>query len=346
MKEKCTYHLLRMGQLKGMMPLVFMVCVCTPASFAQDVHLSQVYQSYMLFNPAATAGGDYDYRASLHYRKQWGAVDKGYGTKGLLGEASFFKGKGNTNFLGVGLQVFSDKSGGSLLKTTSVKGSAAYHIATDRFNRLSFGMALGYEHRSIDMSGLAWDEQYDGLSYDPAAPTGENVASYNRGYVDGSFGWWWWHSQEVDWKLGYAVHHFLQNRSFLDSPSDRLYMKQNLIFTLRHALPYIRMNYDAMISRQSGAMEAQIGFRTEYRLGMDSKYTNMNTSSAIFAGCHYRVGDAIIPTIGFEYEREFSAYLSYDLTFSSFNRVVGLGGGPEISLVYTNVGSGQRIKIK
>lgn len=315
-------------------------------SLAQDVRLGQFYQSYVTQNPAATAAGDQDIRAALHYRKQWGSISKGYGTNGASAEVAFLKEKGNTNYLGVGLYVLNDKAGKSQLQSLDIKGSVAYHLATDRYNRLSFGLALGYQQRSISFSDLAWDSQFNGINYDPTLPANETFASQSKGFVDASFGGWWWHSAEVDWKLGYAVQHFLQNRSFLDGPKDRLFLKQNILFALTQKVSYFKINYDLLVNRQAGAMEITGGFRAEYRIGMDSRYTNVNTSSAVYAGCHYRLGDGLIPVVGFEFERMIAAFVSYDLTMSRFSDAVGIAGGPEISLVYTASNSGQRRKLK
>lgn len=101
---------------------------------------------------------------------------------------------------------------------------------------------------------------------------------------------------------------------------------------------------DAMVQRQAGAMEI-VGFaRGEYRFGAESRYTKENNSSAVFLGCGFRAASAIIPMIGFDWERRLEVGLSYDIMLLGITQATTFAGGPEIAVIYRYV-TDKRIKI-
>lgn len=76
------------------------------------------------------------------------------------------------------------------------------------------------------------------------------------------------------------------------------------------------------------------GLLMSYRMGFDSRNTNVNKSSAIMWGVHYRVGDAIIPSVHYEYRRKLRFGLSYDINLSKLTPASYARGGFELSLNY------------
>jgi hypothetical protein len=76
------------------------------------------------------------------------------------------------------------------------------------------------------------------------------------------------------------------------------------------------------------------GVLISYRMGYDSRNTNFNKSSAIMWGVHYRVGDAIIASVHYEYHRKLRFGLSYDANLSALTPASTVRGGFELSLNY------------
>src|ERR1035437_2225124 len=89
------------------------------AASAQDIHFSQFYMSPLTLNPS-TAGAYKDINASTNYRQQWQAVSSPYQTFAIAGDMRLLKAKWKSGYLGVGLNVFSDKAGDGSLSTTQV----------------------------------------------------------------------------------------------------------------------------------------------------------------------------------------------------------------------------------
>ncbi|MBL7943713.1 MAG: PorP/SprF family type IX secretion system membrane protein [Flavobacteriales bacterium] len=301
----------------------------------QDIHFGQFDQALWNYNPAAAADFSASWRVGMHYRKQWGSINKGYGTRALVAEKSFFRKRSNTNYLGVALNVAQDKRNLGSVSHFDGSGAVAWHLATDRYNRLSMGLRIGYVQRSIDFTGLAWDAQYDGVTYNAAADNREQVASQSESIFDAAFGFQWWHSHDVQWKIGYARHHLGGRFDYLAGSQNQLSARHTLHGWLQQKTSILLFDYHLMVQRQSGAMEITAGMIGSYRIGNDSRYTGIYASSSVQAGCYYRYGDAIIPTVGFEWQRNFALYLSYDITLSAWKKAVGIAGGPEFVLRYS-----------
>jgi len=303
---------------------------------AQDMHFTQFNLLPQLYNPGRIGLFDANLRASAHYRKQWASAGKGYGTQGAQVEGALVGSGPSGDRLGVGLIVLSDQAGKAQLKSLLIKTGLAYHIEMSGKDRMSLGMQLGYIQRSIGIDGLAWDAQYNGTEYDPSLPSQENpyANTVDRG-IDLGAGMNWSHkSRESEWYAGYGFRHLGQNQTALINGADRLPIRQTVQAGAMTRLPFVWLYTDMLLQRQKGAMEIAASLRAEYRFGSDSRYTDIYKSSAIQTGVYYRYADAISPMIGFEWKRVMAISMSYDIPLSKVRRIVGLSGGPEITLVY------------
>jgi hypothetical protein len=72
-----------------------------------------------------------------------------------------------------------------------------------------------------------------------------------------------------------------------------------------------------------------------YQLSDASKYTKLKNSSAVSFGLYYRLKDAIIPMVQFEYQ-SFALGISYDYNTSKLSAGTNGNGGFEISLRFIN----------
>lgn len=299
---------------------------------AQDPHFTQFFLTHQLYNPAVTGTFDEDVRASAHYRQQWRSAGNGFTTSAINAEGNFLRRSGQ--YFSAGAFVLTDQSGNANIRSTQVLASGAFHLKVSNKNSMSAGMQFAMLQRSMDIAGLRWDAQYDGIQYDPTLPTMETMENSMIRRYDVATGVNWRHEGKYTYQVGYGVRHFGQDLSVMGGGPDRLPIRQVLMGRVDRNISFGRLRYELLVQRQRRFMEITMGGRCEYRFGQESRYTKNNTSSAVFAGCYYRFREAISPVVGFELKRFLSAYISYDIPISGVNKIVGIGGGPEFSVIW------------
>ncbi|MCB0760711.1 MAG: PorP/SprF family type IX secretion system membrane protein [Flavobacteriales bacterium] len=313
-------------------------------AIGQDYLLSQRFQIVHQVNPAKVGITDTDFRCGLAYRNQWAAISKAYSTGVAHYDMPVLKKRTGGPYLGVGAMVVSDKAGKSRLGTFEFAGTVAAHLPANDYNRLSTGLQVGISQRSINTEGLAWDSQFNGVGYDPTLPSGEVVQLEKRNFVDFALGMEWHHKKKQDYHLAYAVYHYGQNQAFLRS-KDRKFLRHT--FQAQYTFKISKTEWDIeLISQlQKSTLENTLGVRMRQRMGMDSRYTDNMTSSAIHAGLYFRYGDALIPMLGYEFERMFTAWFSYDINVSRLHIASRYQGAWEIHIMYTGWLKKRRVKL-
>lgn len=313
-------------------------------TLAQDIHLTQFTNATQLYNPSLTGQYEQTLKASLLHRRQWRSIGNGYQTNGLDAQYKILSLYGK-NYIGTGLMIFQDKAGIADMRTFMVKGSAAYHMVMSSKNLLSAGLQLGYVQRSINPEGLAWDAQYNGFSYDPSMDDKERFVNQSKGIVDVGAGMNWKHKGDFTISAGYSVLHTRQQIAMLARSSDKYSLRHALSFHLAQRVQQTDVKLDALVQRQAGALEVIVGGTLDYRIGDDSRYTNVRTSSVIRGGVFYRYNDAIHPFVGFQYKRTAMFSFGYDIRVHKLSNVPGLAGGPEISIAYLGTVGRSRMKL-
>src|SRR5690606_23765854 len=112
---------------------IYLICILAffvPASlWGQGLHFSQYYNAPLLLNPANTALlPDHDYRAVANYRSQWGRVPVPFSTIAASADFQAFRNMNETNWMGIGGAIFSDRAGNGNLALTNVQLTMAYHV--------------------------------------------------------------------------------------------------------------------------------------------------------------------------------------------------------------------------
>jgi hypothetical protein len=197
----------------------------------------------------------------------------------------------------------------------------------------------------MDFDGLAWDSQFNGVSYDPTLDNRERFITNTRSFVDIGAGFHWKHRKKRRFDLGYALYHANQQITMVARGDDRMKVRQVYKAAWIKRYEHIDMKYDALVQRQGGANDVMVGVTVEYRIGDESKYTNVRTASLARAGMYYRWKDAISPYIGFEYKRFAAISLGYDIRLAKMPYIDGRAGGPEISLTYMGMPERKRMKV-
>jgi type IX secretion system PorP/SprF family membrane protein len=303
---------------------------------AQDIHFSQFYETPLLRNPALAGIFTGDYRIQTLFRDQWNSFNNAYRTGSLSGEYKWAIGKAN-DYLTTGLEILYDKAGTAALTTTEAMPALNYHksLSNEKPMYLALGFMGGVVQKTLDISKVTTNSQYNGTAYDPALPNGETILTPSIHYIDGALGISFNTAFGADYKntlyLGVAYFHLNRPKnSFYTNPTVELDPKV-IVSAGVHTIinDYLGFTIQADHSQQGPFHETIGGVMVSYKLGEDP-----DNSEYIFNfGSYIRWGDAIIPVIKLE-SNAFTVGLSYDVNISSLSTVSEGRGGFELSLSY------------
>ncbi|MFB6455083.1 PorP/SprF family type IX secretion system membrane protein [Chitinophaga sp. Hz27] len=324
-----------MKYLYGILLFTFGV-LFTPALVAQDIHLSQFYETPILRNPALIGIFNGDVRVQAVYRNQWNSVTTAYQTGTLSGEIKFPVGQGN-DYLTTGLQFTYDRAGTSKLQSTQVFPAINYHksLNSDKTSFLSLGFMGGYVQRQFDPNNMTFDNQYTGGRFDPTMPTGEEgkLALRGYGYLDAGFGLSYNSviREDVNYYLGVGYYHFQGSKvSFYADKTIQLQPK--LTFNAGISIPL-----DERVKVVAEYNQLHQGTYSEYIGGAMLRYALMDrgleSTRGIYGGLFLRWNDAIIPTVKLDMDK-YELGMSYDANISQLRTASQSFGGFEISLVF------------
>ena len=309
---------------------------------AQDIHFSQITETPLLLNPSQ-AGLGHDVRASIHYRDQWrSVVSSPYKTISASADFALLK-KSSGSHMGVGFNVFNDKAGDANMATTFGQLDVAGIIALNSQNLLSVGVVAGYGQRSMNYSALMWGNQYDGQQYNSGLASGETQTYSSYNYLDIGAGASWFFavgnstmtSKDARiFNIGIAAQHLNKPAySFYGESNNKLPMK--LVFHGNASLGMKNTNLilepSYFVALQGGHREITPGIMFKYILGQSSMYTNRKNASAISLGGYFRVQDAIVAMVRYEF-LNWSIATSYDINVSGLTSASRARGGFEVSI--------------
>jgi type IX secretion system PorP/SprF family membrane protein len=334
--------LININKLKPFLSLVALTLVLLFTSLsvrAQDIHFSQFYEAPLLRNPALAGIFTGDYRIQTLFRDQWNSFNNAYRTGSLSGEYKWAVGKGN-DFLTTGLEILYDKAGTAALTTTELMPALNYHksLSNDRPMYLAVGFMGGLVQKTIDLSKVTTNSQYNGTAYDPALPNGETILTPNVHYLDGALGISFNSAFGTDNKntmyIGASYYHLNRPKnSFYQNPTVELDPKVVFSAGVKSIInDYTWFTIQADHSQQGPAQETIGGVMVSYKLGDDPE----NSDYIFNLGGYIRWGDAIIPVVKLESNR-FTIGLSYDANISTLQTASEGRGGFELSLSFTGL---------
>lgn len=295
---------------------------------AQDLHLSQFFETPLLRNPALAGIFEGDVRAQAVYRDQWNSVTTGYRTGSLSGEYKMPVGKGD-DFVTWGMQLFYDRAGSVSFTQSKILPALNYHksISTEKNTYLSVGFMGGWVQHSIDLSKVTTNSQYDGMGL------GENITDPTFSYLDGSVGMSlnsvMKNHPDNNYYIGGAYHHFNRPRnSFYKDKNIELNPKWVFSGGLKlgvNEYTYITLQGDH--SMQGSFKETIFGAMYGLKIGA---YPD-EPDYAIHFGTFIRWNDALIPVVKLDYN-PFSVSVSYDANISKLKPSSHGRGGFEIAI--------------
>lgn len=327
--------------------IIFIILMFVEKGKSQDIHFSQYFNTPLIINPALTGVFGGDQRAMLAYRNQWASVASPYKTYGASFDTRLFE-KSRKNFLlGVGFNVYKDVAGDTEMGITSAGLSVSGIVKIHDKQHLTAGIRGGFDQRSINQSNMVWDNQFDGNSYVPTAPSYE-FRDYNKpfGMADVNVGVAWVYSDAqktitsndaFSVRVGLAYNHLTKPDVAYGDFSDKLHDKITFHTSSNIGIANSSLSVipTLVFNKQGPNSEFLFGALLRHRLREDSKYTGIFQESAIAIGVHSRWGDALIPSITYEISH-WKLCVSYDANISDLAVASDGVGGFEITLTFVN----------
>lgn len=321
---------------KIFLPLLLMPIFMVQPLFAQDIHFSQFYETAIVRNPALIGIYKEDYKIAFQYRNQWSSIGKGFRTGLLSAEGRFAINNHSNDYIGIGLLGYSDKAGRIDFSTIGVYPAINYNKSMDDASNsyISVGITAGYVSRSIDVSKMTFDNQYQNGSYSATNSNGEQQLpdpKLNHWDLGAGISFNSSPSQNLNYYFGISSYHFATPRnSFYRNNSSpvRLDARWNVnlgINTVLNDAWGLQIHGNYMI--QGPYNETIAGALLKWGKPDDGE----RAPFALYGGAFYRFGDAIVPTLKMDWKGQTFAF-SYDINISSLRTVSNLKGGFELTV--------------
>lgn len=298
----------------------------------QEIHFSQFTNNPLFVNPANTGVFDGSARIGGSYRSQGRSISVPYNTFSGWGDYRMELNRSGRTVMGTGALLYSDNAGEGSLRTTAgyLDVSLIKSFNRDNSFRAALGFTLGMINKSVDLTKLVFDNQWNGTIFDPDAFSGETLADNSVIKPDFGIGGLicWDVTDRTNAHFGVSLHHINRpNITFYES-DNRLEYK--FIF---HASATVKLN-DFMILAPGGYFAMQ-QFTNELLLGSNIEFVKNDTK--FITGLWYRHERDIIPHLGF-FVNDFLAEISYDVNISKLHIASNYRGGIEISIIkYLNL---------
>jgi type IX secretion system PorP/SprF family membrane protein len=311
---------------------IFLSTICTTTQ-AQDVHFTQHYNAPLYYNPAHTGlVPDGDWRIGLNARNQWQTVKVPYNTFSGWGDAQILKDKFIFGWIGIGGTILSDKAGNGNLSTTRIAPSIAYHQQLGSLALLSLGFNASYVQKSIDITKLTFDTQWDDNTFNNTLNSGEGNITPSLSYLDLQVGvnLTLQPTENLSLLFSYSAAHITQPTETFLNQKNKIGLRQNSsVQATVQVNPYVQLQPSILYSTQKKASEIVGGLQYIQSL-------NQSDEQAIILGTYYRYQDAAIALVGYKHQG-WKATLSYDATLSNLRQYNQYQGAYELSIIYTGL---------
>ena len=300
-----------------------------PATHAQDIHWSQFNDNPIFQNPGNAGHFKGDMRFVANYRDQWRSVTVPFSTFSFSVDANLQRIKN----LGYGLLFFHDVVGDGQFRTIEVQGNVSYQLklSSDSTHSLRPGINVGFNHRQFNFNQFYFDNQFDGVTYNPALSTGENLQSDRKSNFSVGAGavYQFYKNERLNFTFGVGAFNLNRpNQGFYNN-----YIPRDIRINLSGRGIY-KLNYDWDLV--PGIQLSLQGKYREFIIGSSVKYTLINSLGqyrALYAGLWYRNQDAGFITVGMDYQSWFAG-ISYDVNFSKLVPASRARGGIEVAVRY------------
>ena len=298
-------------------------------SFGQDIHWSQFNDNPIFQNPGNTGQFNGDVRFIGNYRDQWRSVTVPFSTISISVDSKLY----NHKNLGFGGLLFHDVVGDGQFRTVEFQGNASYLIklTSDSTHTIRPGINIGMNHRQLNSSQFYFDNQYNGIMFDPTLPTNELLQTERNSNFSIGTGviYQYYMNDRINFTGGIGLYN-------INKPNQGFYgdeIRRDRRFNFFGKGIY-KLNYDWDL-----VPGVQFNIQGKYRelmIGSSAKYTLINKLGeyrALYGGIWYRNRDAIYLSAGLDYQSWFFG-ISYDVNISKLVPASNLRGGFELAVRY------------
>lgn len=301
---------------------------------AQDIHFFHFSGSGPLLSPAEAGNGLGKFRFSIGHRTQWASVSTPFLARHFSLDSYIPVGKSGLR-LGWGLSIQQDQAGDAAFGTTGALLSLNLNVPIQKSDRIILGIGGGMMQRKFDRNQLTYDEQFNGLTFDPDILPMDIPDDGALIFPDFSAGISWLNLEgpKESSTVGLAVHHpHRPELSFYNDNSVQLDLRWSIYTMVTRPLdgPWL-IRPEARFMKQ--------GSYNEYLLGA---WLTHNYSAAfpeminVEGGLFTRAGDAAIIAIAGSHSG-WRLAMSYEVNYSGLKPASAWRGAWEFNVVY-NVG--------
>ncbi len=309
--------------------LLIVILLHTSISYTQDIHWSQFNQNPIFQNPANAGDFIGDIRFVGNYRDQWRSVTVPFSTLALSADSKLY----NKRNFGYGISFFNDQVGDGVFRTIEIQGNFAYQLklTQDSVHNLRVGLNVGMNHRQFNADAFYFDNQFNGIIYDPSLSSGESIQTNRKTNLSIGFGttYKYYINERYTFTGGIGLFNLNRpNQGFFGKKIPR----EIRLTTFIKGIYKLNSDLDLVPG-------FNLSFQGKYRelmLGSSVKYTIVNRLGeyrAIYAGLWWRNKDAAFINVGMDYQSWWFG-LSYDFNFSKLVPASKARGGIEFSVRY------------
>lgn len=270
---------------------------------AQGLHFSQYFNSPLYTNPANTGFiPTSDYRIGAHHRTQGFGGTSVYTTMSIYGDMQLLRNKITSGWIGFGGMILQDVAGVGRLRTTKLSTSVAYHQMLGLSSLLSAGFAYTYAAKGISINNLSFSENWNGRFFESKIPSDLSPEFFRSraNYSDLSAGlnFSFFPNDNFYLHSGLSLQHINRPKeSFFKDGSEnaRIAMRTTFFIDAMYKV-------DNNIILSPGSYYSQKAKSSELLIGTHANLNvSGNGSQQLIVGLYTRVGDAIIPVVGYNW---------------------------------------------
>jgi len=325
----CTFNNQKVEMTRERVRILLIFILLSMKLNAQDIHWSQFNDNQLFQNPGNAGNFKGDYRIIANYRSQWRSVTVPFNTLSFSGDMRIEKFKN----VGLGVLFFNDAAGDGKFRTNEVQlnGAYIYKITADSNHTIRPGINIGINHRQVDWDQFSFDNQYNGMMYDPTLPSNETYQ--NQRNTNLSVGTGIVYEYRITERKKSTTGLSLFN---LNKP-DQGFFGKKVRRDIR--ISFFAKGMYQLTDKVDLMPSLSLQFQGKYKeivLGSNVKHTLINQPTdykAVYFGAWFRNQDAGYLSAGMDYQNWFLG-MSYDFNFSKLIQVSNGRGGIEFAARY------------
>lgn len=303
--------------MKALFTILFsLVCFLTNVQ-GQDLVFSQPYTISQLANPGVVGTGLYQQRVQSDLRSQFVGNNNLYSTI-AVGWDTKIKNKESDikNYLGIGLQVLSDRLMSGVVQNNYVALNMAYHIYLDKNLYQNLALALGgtFAQTSFDRSKLFFADQYNNAGGLTGGGTMESLIAAPSTLVANTGILYSLHNERSFIQAGISANFSKKPSLTYNYINESNGMKLLGVINAETSIFYNNtILVHGQYSLKEGIRKYSAGFAFSFPITSDWELTKR-----LYIGCYSRNAEVLMPSVSILSEKH-SFGFSYDFNITKAN---------------------------